>query len=92
MVPFPILREKTEPYCSDQSLNLGLVGDVEEQWKRVYEPFVEIFVDGEVGIADDGVCWRTRRKILFARSKACEFEDDVDATQEEESPEARKAL
>lgn len=91
-MPFPILREKTEPYCSDQSLNLRLVGDVERHCKGVYEPFIEVFVYGEVGIADDGICWRTRWEILFARSKACEYEDDVDATQGEESPEVRKTL
>lgn len=40
-----------------------------------------------MGIADDWICWRTRRKVFLARSEAKEFEDDIDGTDDGDEPE-----
>jgi hypothetical protein len=45
-----------------------------------FVPFVQIFIDNEVGIADDGICLRTGREMLFTGTKACEFKEDINAS------------
>jgi hypothetical protein len=45
-----------------------------------------------MGIANNGISWRTRREMPLTRSKECEFEDNIDAAQSRESPEVGKTL
>jgi hypothetical protein len=79
-VPFQILREYTSPYWSLESLNLRLISRVSKHRKKVDRPSVEMFVDSKVSITNYGIGWRTVRKMLFARPKEREFEDNVYAT------------
>ena len=58
----------------------------------MYQPFVEILINDKVGIADNGTGWRTGGKMLLAGSKAHKFEDNIDATQSQESPKILEIL
>jgi hypothetical protein len=53
---------------------------VSKHRKKVDRPSVEMFVDSKVSITNYGIGWRTVRKMLFARPKEREFEDNVYAT------------
>lgn len=45
-----------------------------------------------MGIAKDGIRWWARGKILLARAKAKEFEDNIDGSEDGKDPDAGKAF